>query len=338
MSRRAQVLDLLPPDADGVVLESPGVVAWYLGGARVAVPLGGPSVVAVLVARSGDTVHCPVMEEPRLRLEEGVEDAVAVPWDAPLVPDDWRRNPRYLPEHALDEQLRSARASLGDTEVSRYRALGLEVARAVTSVARTLGPAHSERHVAGLLAARVLELGAEPVVLLVAGRSRLGHRHPLPTAAPLGDRAMLVVGARRHGLIVNLTRWVGEPDPREAALLAVEAAVLDATTLGASLAHILATLQGAYPANGFDADEWRSHHQGGPTGYLGRDPKVTASTVGVVADRQAFAWNPSAPGLKAEDTVLATSAGIELLTNDPDWPSVLVAGRSRPTTLRMEQS
>ena len=336
MSRREQVLALLPAHADGVVLESPGVVSWYLGGARVSVPFGGPSVVVVLVARAGDQVRSHVMEAHRLREEEGVADAVAVPWDAPLVPDAWRRDPRYLSESDLDEQLRSARASLDDTDVSRYRALGLEVAAAVTSVARTLGPAHSERDVAGALAAQVLALGAEPVVLLVAGRSRLGHRHPLPTSSPLGDRAMLVVGARRHGLIVNLTRWVGAPDPREAALLAVEAAVLDATVPGAAFSSVFSTLQAAYPASGFAADEWRNHHQGGPTGYLGRDPKVTPTTVGMIAERQAFAWNPSAPGLKVEDTVLATSAGIELLTHDPAWPAVTVSGRSRPTTLRME--
>lgn len=335
MSRREEVLALLPSEVDGVVLESAGVVSWYLGGARVNVPLGGPSVVTVLVARSGDVVRSPVMEADRLRDEEGVADAVAVPWDAPLVPDDWRRNPRYLNESELEEPLRLARASLDDTEVARYRALGLEVARVVTSVARTLEPAHSERDVAGALAARVLELGAEPVVLLVAGSSRLGHRHPVPTGAPLGPRAMLVVGARRHGLIVNLTRWVGDPDPGEGRLLDVEAAVLDATVPGTSFAGVFAALQTAYAAAGF-GDEWRNHHQGGPTGYLGRDPKVTPSTVGTVADRQAFAWNPSAPGLKVEDTVLATSAGIELLTHDPAWPTVTVSGRLRPTTLRME--
>jgi Xaa-Pro aminopeptidase len=338
MTRRDEVLALLPDDVDGIVLESAGVVSWYLGGARVSVPLGGPSVVAVLVARSGDEVRCPVMELARLREEEGVEDAVAVPWHEPVVPDAWRRNRRHLAEVELEGPLRAARATLDDTEVARYRALGLEVAQAVTSVARTLGPAHSERDVAGLLAARVLALGAEPVVLLVAGRSRLGHRHPLPTSSSLGDRAMLVVGARRHGLIVNLTRWVGSPDPLEQSLLAVEAAVLDATTPGAGLAEAFAALQGAYPANGFAADEWRNHHQGGPTGYFGRDPKVTPSSGGVIAEHQAFAWNPSAPGLKAEDTVLATSAGIELLTHDPVWPTVSVAGRPRPTTLRMEHA
>lgn len=337
MNRRDAVLALLPPDADGVLLESAGVVSWYLGGARVNVPLGGPSVVAVLVTRSGDEVRCPVMEAHRLRDEEGIADAVAVPWTQPVVPDAWRRDPRLLNESELEEPLRSARASLDEVEVSRYRALGLEVARAVTSVARTLGPAHSERDAAGLLAAQVLALGAEPVVLLVAGRSRVAHRHPLPTAAPLGDRAMLVVGARRYGLIVNLTRWVGAPDPRERALLDVEAAVLDATVPGASFGDVFAALQQAYPAQGFAADEWRNHHQGGPTGYFGRDPKITPLTTGVVAERHAFAWNPSAPGLKAEDTVLATSGGIALLTHDPDWPTVTVSGRPRPTTLRMEQ-
>ena len=338
MTPRERVLAVLPADVDGVVLESAGAVSWYLGGARVSVPLGGPSTVAVLVARDGDEVRCHVMEADRLRDEEGVTGAVAVDWAEHLVPDDWRRNPRLRSEHDLEVALRAARAPLTETEVLRYRALGAEAAGAVTAVARELRPDSTERTVAGDLAASLYALGAEPVVLLVAGAHRLGYRHPLPTSAPLGERAMLVVGARRHGLIVNLTRWVrfgGAEHPGETGIRRVEADVLAATVPGTPLATAFATLQRAYPAHGFDRDEWRRHHQGGPTGYVGRDPKTTPETAGVVAERHAFAWNPSAPGLKVEDTVIAASTGLELLTHDPAWPAVDVDGRPRPLTLQL---
>ena len=339
MTRHAEVVALLPDDAEGLVLESAAVVAWYLDGARTTVPIGGASVLVVLVARDGHEIRCPVMELERLRREEGVTEAVAVPWTEPLVPETWARDRAILREHDLDAELRAARASLTPAEVERYRTLGRDAAVAMTRVASGLRPDDTERVAAGRLAEAVYAIGAEPVVLLVAGERRLPHRHPLPTTAPLGQRAMLVLGARRHGLIVNLTRWVGRPDPAEQQLLAVEAAVLDATHAGTPLADVLVTLQRAYPANGFDGDEWRNHHQGGPTGYLGRDPKVTPDTPGLVAEHQAFAWNPSAPGLKAEDTVLTTRGGVEILTHDPAWPTIAIAGRPRPQTMpyRSEQ-
>jgi Xaa-Pro aminopeptidase len=337
---RERVLEILPVDAAGVVLESPSVVSWYLGGARTSVPLGGASVVAVLVTRHHDEVRCHVMEADRLVAEEGIAEPVRVAWTESLVPDVWRSDPRILAEHRLEAELRQARASLTPLEVDRYRALGADVARAVTSVAASLHPADTEHTAAGHLADSLYALGAEPVVLLAAGAERLGHRHPLPTAARLGERAMLVVGARRHGLIVNLTRWVSfdastSTADAERRLRAVETDVLDATVPGVELAAVFETLRVAYQAHGFGADEWRRHHQGGPTGYLGRDPKVTPNTTGTVAEHQAFAWNPSAPGVKVEDTVLATSAGIELLSHDPAWPSTEVAGRQRPLTLQL---
>ena len=336
MTTRERVLALLPPGADGVVLESAGIVSWYLGGARTTVPLGGDSVVVVLVGRSGDQVRCHVMEADRLRAEEGVRDAVAVAWTEPLVPDTWRQDPRILSELSLESALRAARSSLTDLEVERYRELGADVAAAVTAVAAASRSTDAERAIAGDLADSVYSLGAEPVVILVAGSSRDRYRHPLPTAAPLGRRAMLVVGACRSGLIVNLTRWVqfaGAAPALEHALRQVEADVLDATVPGADIRDVFETLRESYAARRFDPDEWRRHHQGGPTGYLGRDPKVDPHWSSTVLERQAFAWNPSAAGLKAEDTVLATSGGVQLLTHDPLWPAIDVSGRPRPLTL-----
>jgi hypothetical protein len=89
----------------------------------------------------------------------------------------------------------------------------------------------------------------------------------------------------------------------------------------------------AYDEHGFDADEWRKHHQGGPTGYLSRDHLAGPDCTESIEDAQAFAWNPSVPGLKVEDTVLATANGPEVLTVDPAWPGGVVDGRLRPMVL-----
>jgi hypothetical protein len=34
--------------------------------------------------------------------------------------------------------------------------------------------------------------------------------------------------------------------------------------------------------------------------------------------------------MKIEDTVLVGAAGVEILTEDPRWPTVVVGGRRRP--------
>lgn len=323
--KRERVLAFAP---DGVVLTSPEVVSWYLDGVRTTVPFSGASVLAVLVHPDGDLVRCFANEADRLADEWGVaaepvawEGSLTAGWDAPA-------------EAEYAEQLRAARASLLPAELARYRELAREVAAAVTTVASGVRPRHTELAVAGRLAEQVVAIGAEPIVVLVAGASRLGYRHPLPTGAELGSRAMLVVGARRHGMIVNLTRWVSfTPSAIDERIAAVEADVLDATRVGRATGAVFDDLVASYGRHGFDRDEWRNHHQGGATGYFGRDPRATSLVEDLVQENHAFAWNPSAFAAKAEDTVIATSAGIEILTVDPAWPTALVNGRPRPTPL-----
>ena len=50
---------------------------------------------------------------------------------------------------------------------------------------------------------------------------------------------------------------------------------------------------------------------------------------------QAFAWNPSAPAAKVEDTVIVDADGIRVLTADPDWPSTQAHGLDRPLELEL---
>ena len=90
----------------------------------------------------------------------------------------------------------------------------------------------------------------------------------------------------------------------------------------------------AYPAHGFDADEWTKHHQGGPTGFLPRDWPANQATTRLIAENQPIAWNPTGKGWKAEDTILATSSGVKLLTSDPEWPVFEVNGRTRAFLLQ----
>ncbi|MDQ3823884.1 MAG: peptidase M24, partial [Actinomycetota bacterium] len=160
-----------------------------------------------------------------------------------------------------------------------------------------------------------------------------------PRGEPLGRLAMLVACARRAGLVASLTRFVSfgplRPELADAfeRLLRVDVAFNVATRPGVGVGEVFAAGVAAYRAQGFDEAEWRLHHQGGPTGYEPRDYLATAESAPAVERAQAFAWNPSAPSLKSEDTILATPDGPEILTVDPTWPTQLVDGLPRPSIL-----
>lgn len=337
--KHARLIEILDrEDAPAIVLDQHPSLAWLLGGARVHVSLAAPPIVSAVVDRAHVSVFVTQNEADRLRAEE-LPPSVRVSvreWHEPVAaaPDG------ALREHDVEAQLRAARRVLLPVEVERYRRLGTDLALSLGSTARGLDPADTERDAAAALAGSLVACGADPVVVLVAGASRTPHRHPLPTSAPIGRRAMLVACARRDGLIANATRWVrfgaapAAEEDAERRLLEVEAdgfaALQDGSSMDAAFHHIRA----AYPRHGFAADEWRRHHQGGPAGYAGRDPRFGAAN-DPIQTGQAFAINPSAPGVKVEDTVLLTAAGIDVLTAEPTWPTALIRGIRRPVTLEL---
>lgn len=333
--KRRRVLALLhAARAESVALTSQHALGWYLHGARTHVSLAAGPIVAAVVGLRGDTVHVTANEEHRLVAEElpaWARDGVAVhPWHADVVAaaEAQALAGGGAPEAALADGLRAARQSLLPEEAARYRAIGHDVAALLTRELASARPDETERSLAARLTAGVVELGAEPLVVLVGGESRASDRHPLPTGARLGRRAMAVVCARRHGLILNITRWVrfgsrtaAERDA-DARILAVESAYLSRSRPGGSLLAAFDAGTAAYAAHGFAADEWTRHHQGGIAGYAGRDPRARPDFDIPLGADVAFAWNPTAPGCKVEDTILSTDAGFEVLSVDPAWPTV----------------
>lgn len=355
--KRERVLAILNDrGAESIVLRSHTALAWYLDGARTHVSFAGDPIVAVIISRDGDELRVFDNEADRMLAEELGDTAsfnvFRVPWHEPLVPANpdsvapdsvsadsvSAASAPALEEHDVAAELRAARAILLPAELARYRQLCREVAEVLTDAATQASMHESEFEVAARLSGGLAARGIDPLVTLVAGRSRLAQRHPLPTSAAIGDRAMIVVCGRRHGLIANATRWFGwgfSPDEAEASrrILHVEAAFFDATLAGGSLGEAFERGIAGYADAGFDSQEWRNHHQGGAAGYAGRDPRAVPKIGDAIGQGQAFAWNPSAPGAKVEDTVLWGPEGIEVLTADPRWPTVHVAGRDRPAEL-----
>ena len=233
------------------------------------------------------------------------------------------------------------RVPLTESEVGRYRALGRDAAQAFTQTLTTLKPGVSEHEVAARIAYALREQGMQPALILVAADERLRrYKHPLPTHNIFHDRLMVVACARRGGLYANLTRLVSagtlEDGARAAytSLLEVESALLNYTQHGILTRELFSEMQGAYKTTGFE-NEWTKHHQGGACGYETRDWTLQEGGEKMLVEGSAYAWNPSLPGLKVEDTVLLQGDALEVLTADSDWPSLEVNGRVRPDVLEL---
>ena len=231
------------------------------------------------------------------------------------------------------------RYQLTTSEVERFRRLGRDAGEVVGAFARTLQPGETETEVARRLSDALAARGMRSVVTLVASDERLPKfRHPVPSARRWERTLMLVTCARRGGLIASLSRIVcagsvpEELRRRTQSVARVNARLLAATRPGANGSELYRTAAAAYAEEGFAGEE-HLHHQGGACGYRTRDWVAHPASAETVQPNQAFAWNPSITGTKAEETCLASAEGVELLTTTPEWPQITVRfdGREFPS-------
>ncbi len=234
----------------------------------------------------------------------------------------------------VEKAIARARYKLTASEIDRFRLLGREAGEAIGRMARSLTPGLSEREVARQAVESLARIGADSVVTLVAADERLRRfRHPTPTDLRWDKTLMLVVCARRGGLIASLTRIVcagSVPDDlrqRTRSTAGVMASLLAATKPGASGADLYEVAVRAYSEAGFPGEE-HLHHQGGAAGYRTRDWVAHPACTERVVAGQAFAWNPSITGSKVEETCIASNEGIEIITTTPGWPSIRVQAES----------
>jgi Xaa-Pro aminopeptidase len=326
--------------------------AWATcGGSNAVLMATDAGVAEILATRDGVHVLTDAIEADRLRAEEVPPgfDVVAFPWADHAAAETHAREAAAggavasdLPadgERHLPASLVAAKRRLLEPEIERYRSVGRDAAQAMTETLGRATPEMTELELAGIGADALLKRGLDPALILVAGSRRVDrHRHPRPTTSPVGDRVEVVICGRRAGLFANLTRFAWFREPTEAErrtamdVALVEADTFDATRPGATLGAVFAAITAAYARLGHPRAEL-DHHQGGTTGYRSREVVATPGDPTILDDPVAVAWNPSLTGAKIEDTVLLTAAGLDVLTLDPSWPTIEVAGRPRPDIL-----
>jgi len=334
----------------GILIRRNENVAWVTGGAvelRVLTPCE-TGVATLLVTAAGKRYYFTSENEaPRLHDEEfGALDfePVLFPWYA----DDTAAAAAKLAGGPLGSDTPGAgttpvnlyplRAALSETEIARYRWLGAQTAAATVEAIRQVEPGLSEYDLEAITAASLLKRGILPSVYLYAVDDRImKYKHAVARGARLEKYGMLNLCSRKWGLAISITRFIhfgelpAELASRFKSAAQVNAALLDATRVGATSAGLFKVAQAAYAAEGYPGEE-RFHHQGGPTGYGEREWVATPAGAEVVVNNQAFAWNPSIRGGKAEDTVILIDGKIEWLTATPELPVIeaSVNGKSYP--------
>jgi Xaa-Pro dipeptidase len=352
-TKHNQVVDWLRSEGlDGLLLKRNENIAWLTGGAvelRVLTP-NETGVAALLVTAEGGRYYLTTANEaPRLHDEEfGALDfePVIFPWYANDTDDKAielthgqlasdTHIPGCFPAHMYP-----MRAALQETEIARFQWLGEQTAEAVTAVLKQLKPAQTEFEMEGQVADALLRRGILPSVYLMAADERIyKYKHAVARGKTLEKYGMLNLCARKWGLTVSITRFAhfgalpSELEERFHAAAQVNAALLDASRVGATSEELFRVAADAYAREGFAGDE-QMHHQGGATGYWEREWIATPDGSEKVVNNQAFAWNPSIRGGKVEDTVLLRDGKIELLTPTPELPALESSanGNSYPAT------
>ena len=313
------------------LMRRPANFAWYTGGADNRVDHSDPlGVAGILLTFEAEYILTNNVEAPRMRAEEtpGFE-VVEHPWygdpvevirelagESPLGTDFPTANTRDV-----SEEISPLRHVLDPDAVELYRRVGSETTEAVSEAAASLEPGMDESEAAANLGAACRRRSLFAPVLLAASGGRTDrYRHPIPRGDALGRRAMLVVCAERGGLYANLTRIVDfeEPDQETTRRQEASETILrrmreEATRPGRTLADAFTDCQRFYAEEGFP-DGWRGHHQGGMTGYASREIIATPAAQQEIRSGQAFAWNPSLVGAKAEETFILTGVGPEVIT------------------------
>lgn len=332
-------------DAAGLgamVISTRANFAWLTAGGLSHVVLSSESGVGALVVTPdgqhllSDNIEAPRFEDEEIGdlpfeihymqwdeadTEEMLTTVASEPWgaDAPLpfakdVSGDFNR----------------LRWQLMEPEIERYEQIAAMASEAISETGHEIERGMTEHEMAGILMGKAFAMGAQPFVALIATDERIQrYRHPIPTDKTLDRHAMLVIGVTKWGLGCFATRIVhfGEPPTelrdRHAACCYVDACLNLETIPGADVADIFGKAVAAYEETGYP-DEWRLHHQGGATGYAGREYKGTLEIEETVLVNQAFAWNPSITGTKSEDTTITTDDGQRFLTQMAEWPTLPV--------------
>ncbi|MFN4226907.1 MAG: M24 family metallopeptidase [Candidatus Ratteibacteria bacterium] len=211
-------------------------------------------------------------------------------------------------------------------EIERYKEIGSKTSKIVSNICKGIKPGDKEIEICGFLSESLWKENIVPVVVLIASDERIEkYRHPVPKDKKIKKTVMIVLCARKYGLIVSLSRLVyfgklpEDLKKKHLAVCKIDSTFISSTQKGKTIGEIFSKGIEMYEKTGY-RDEWKKHHQGGPTGYMTRYFRATNERKEIVSENQTFAWNPSITGTKSEDTIITTEKRPIIITEDKNWP------------------
>lgn len=286
----------------------------------------------ILAADSSDYLR---MKEEQNTLEA---ECIQVSWSkgAASYPREYARGRRMASDtdisgtDNIQGDLTLLRMELNETEIERYREIGRLMANIVEDVITKARVGDKESDVAKQLKMRCIGAGVSPDCVLVGSDERiLKYRHPAPTDKKIENSLMVVLGGEKYGLNISMTRMVyfGDiPDEIRKRMHAVQyvfASMQCIMEAGMSFAQYFDKVISLYEEAGYK-NEWKEHHQGGPTGYGCREIVISPNSNGRIKNGYVFAWNPTIQGTKCEETTYLKDGKVEIFTDTGNWPRKII--------------
>ncbi len=255
----------------GVVLADQGNVSWISAGGDFYIGVASTDASGqILVTESDAVCFTTNIEAGRLADEElagtGIRVEGANWWEGESleskiakIVDPSKVGTDTAPGPFMDvtAELLDLRMSLMDREVERFRVLCTRAERAMWETCQNISYGMTEREIAGILMEEGWSAGCVPPTALIAADERIKlYRHPIPTDKQVRERVMIVLGARRGGLVTSITRIVqfGEPDvdlvKRHKACCVVDATFNGNSRVGADCAGVFEAGCKAYAEQG----------------------------------------------------------------------------------------
>ncbi|WP_317856008.1 M24 family metallopeptidase [Chakrabartyella piscis] len=334
----------------GVVIKSFANLSW-LGIRRPHVlSVSESTIVKLIITLEGVFLIANNIEMDRLLKEELDEALVKIVTPITFM---WYEDYKFpfvdqellIDEVEIEAEIKLRRMILTEKEMLKASVLGADLAEIAEGVLPYIKKGMTERDISGMLYKLCVERSIEAGLALCASSKRaLLYRHPIATSEIIDDLVMIILTVRRDGMYSCLSRMVAldqvdeEVLRKRDAVLAVECAYMKYSKEGMNIRDVFYKGQEVYREYGF-SDEWKNHHQGGITGYLSREDKMTGRSDIIIKNGMSFSYNPTVPAYKAEDTFYLKENKPILTTETTNLPTVRVEFEGeiyqRPDIIRM---
>lgn len=284
---------------DGVILGRRDNFKWITEeNANAVVTNAEVGVAHLLIEKDGSvTVAADSSDCPRMEAEQNALGAkgMLIPWyesfEAHL--KDYIGDRTFASDTGIvgtdnvQSDLINVRMQLSEKERKRYRKIGQECAGIVEGVAMNARPGQTEQEIADKIRTGCIANGIS--------MTRMVYFVPVPEEIKGRMQKTQKIFAAMQNLMKD----------------------------GMSYQTYFRKIQELYAKEGCP-EEWKMHHQGGPTGYGCREFVVTPVIGGRIRNNQAYAWNPTIVGTKCEETTFLTDNGVEIFTRTKVWPCSMI--------------